>query len=178
MRVSITQKIAGDILVGLNSLGPPQIYIYLRKSQMTFLHVCYRLSYELISATTLLRLVSHVPYLLTIRLCCAKVCQLYTPIFKGTKSAPKDPKQDPLHNPSFNFKAGISCSMALPSTAPQIFILAFIFFHQTSLYPPFGIYMYIAILFKQHYSSLNSPKAPISPSFNFRPNTSQLSRHF
>jgi hypothetical protein len=57
----------------------------------------------------LLRLLSHVPalaYSNQLYLPC-KSCQLYTTLFRGTKSAPREPKQDPPRPKitSFSFKA-------------------------------------------------------------------------
>jgi hypothetical protein len=64
----------------------------------------------------LLRLLSHVPALASSNqsyLPC-KSCQLYTTMFKGSKSAPREPKQDPPKNTSFNYKADSSDNMAWP----------------------------------------------------------------
>jgi hypothetical protein len=55
---------------------------------------------------------------------CRKSCQLCTIIFRGTKSAPGEPEQNPPKNRLFNFKAGSSRNMAWPwqenMTSPQI----------------------------------------------------------
>lgn len=46
-------------------------------------------------------------------------------MFGGTKSAPKEPKQDPSKNISFNLEVDFSRNIALSRTASQLFALSY-----------------------------------------------------